>query len=461
MKQTLKYLLFAWLICFSINTFAQVNQWRDIYKAKKKDTVFGIARKYNLPVPELMDANPEMKKEGYALKKGDIIFIPFEKKQTQNTVSSTAATELKPVTTQLVKGKDLDVTRRAIRIGVMLPLHNVDGDGRRLVEYYRGLLLACDELKHQGISTDIHAWNVNIDTDIRQTLLNANAQKCDIIFGPLYTKQVGYLSDFCKRFSIKLVIPFSIESNEVVTNPQIFQIYQSEDALYQDAIRAYIDRFSNYHPVFIDCNDSNSKKGLFTLSLRKQLDAKKISYNITNLKSNEEQFAKAFSITKPNIVILNTARSPELNTTLAKIDRLKASNPSLSVLLFGYTEWLMYTKVYFDYFCKYETYIPAVAYYNAVSSQTKLFEQKYKQWFQEDMQYALPRFALTGYDHAQFFLRGLHLYGKTFSGLKHQNKYTALQTPLYFQRVGKGGMQNKTFMLIHFKTNHGIESISY
>lgn len=77
------------------------------------------------------------------------------------------------------------------------------------------------------------------------------------------------------------------------------------------------------------------------------------------------------------------------------------------------------------------------------------------------MQYALPRFALTGYDHAQFFLRGLHKYGKAFMGTKEQNVYTALQTPMNFQRVGNGGMQNVAFMLIHYTYDRKIESLAY
>ena len=44
---------------------AQVNKWQDVYKAKKKDTLFGISRKYGITLPELIEANPVMKTEGY------------------------------------------------------------------------------------------------------------------------------------------------------------------------------------------------------------------------------------------------------------------------------------------------------------------------------------------------------------------------------------------------------------
>ena len=83
-----------------------------------------------------------------------------------------------------------NIRSRAIKVGIMLPLHDIDGDGRRMVEYYRGFLLACNDLKEKGISADIHAWNVPIDADIRQTLLDPAASQCDIIVGPLYTAQV-------------------------------------------------------------------------------------------------------------------------------------------------------------------------------------------------------------------------------------------------------------------------------
>src|SRR5574344_1713570 len=184
--------------------------------------------------------------------------------------------------------------KNSISVGVMLPLHNVDGDGRRMIEYYRGILMACDQLKSEGYNIDIHSWNVPLDADIKQTLLNDYANKCDLIFGPLYSKQVKPLSDFCKAYNIKLVIPFSITGNDVDYNQNIFQVYQDNTRFNSSAITAYIERFSDSHPVFIDCNDSTSRKGDFTSGWRKALDAKKIPYNITNLKSADESFAKAF-----------------------------------------------------------------------------------------------------------------------------------------------------------------------
>lgn len=449
MMKTLRYLLLVLVLGFAAGTMAQVNKWRDMYKVKKKDTIFGIARKYGISLPELMEANPEMKAEGYELKKGDYIFIPFAKPE-----AAVKAAPAKPAAAVAAQSKE-------VKVGVMLPLHDVDGDGRRMVEYYRGILMACDSLRAQGISTNVHAWNVDIDAEVSQFTKDPAAARCDIIFGPLYTHQVRGLAEFCKARDIKLVIPFSISGDDVSRYPQIFQVYESPDKLNNASIEAFMQRFPDAHAVFVDCNDSTSKKGVFTFGLRNRLANKNMAYAVTNLNNSEAVFAKAFSRTKRNVVVLNTGRSPQLTIALAKLASLQNLDPSIRISLFGYTEWLMYTEGNLEKFHRFDTYIPTHFYYNAMDMRTRRLEQSYSRWFRQDMQYALPRFAITGYDHAQFFIRGLHKHGKNFKGTRTQSTYSPLQTPLHFKQVSTAGMQNEFFQLIHYAPGNRIESIAY
>ena len=457
-KAIIRYLFLMFVAFLCTTAVAQNLKWRDMYQVKKKDTIFGIAKNYGLTVDELINANPEMKVAGYELKKGDYIFIPYPANTDPKAATTKAATTPQP---QTVAKTTQSQTTKTIKVGVVLPLHDVDGDGKRMTEYYRGFLMGCDSLKQQGYSIDVHAWNVPADADIRPTLQDASIRNCDVIFGPLYTKQVKPLSDFCKGAGIKLVIPFSIWGDEVSRNSEIFQVYQSLDELNNASIDAFISRFGNQHPVFIDCNDSTSKKGIFTFGLRNRLNARGVKYSITNLKSNEELFSKAFSRTQPNVVVLNTGRSPELTVAIAKLKALLASNPGVVVSLFGYTEWLMYTRNNLDNFYKFNTHIPSTFYYNPLSAKTQHLENGYRRWFGLETLYALPKFALMGYDHAQFFIRGLYKYGKAFNGTKPQNVYTPLQTPLDFKRVGSGGMQNRAFMLVRYTNDKKIELINY
>ena len=260
-------LMLVFLMFFS-SVDAQVTKWREMHKVAKGETIYGISREYGITEEQLRSVNPEMNAPDYKLKKGSFIFIPYA-----NETDAIAAAD-KVVARG---GEKADVRKRAIRMGVMLPLHNVDGDGKRMVEYYRGLLLACDRLKRDGISVDVYAWNVDINADIRMTLLDKGADKCDIIFGPLYTKQVKPLADFASKYGIKVVIPFSIESDAVNIYPNVFQIYQAPTLLNQEITVQFANRFGSSHPVFIDCVDPASTKGNFTTQMRKELEARNIA----------------------------------------------------------------------------------------------------------------------------------------------------------------------------------------
>lgn len=444
MRKFLKPVLAAVLAVCCLQSMGQTTI-RDRYTAKKKDTLYGIAKKHNISVDELIEANPEMKVDGYQLKKGDIVLIPYSKTQ---------GTEAPKTPKAALDGK-------TVHVGIMLPLHNVDGDGRRMAEYYRGMLMACDSLRAEGLNTDIRAWNVNIDADITKFMSDPAAAKCDIIFGPLYTKQVHALAEFCRARDIKMVIPFSISGDDVALYKQIFQVYQTNDRLTNTSIEYFMRTFPNARPVFIDCNDKTSSKGKFTFGLRTRLESKNIQYGITNLNSSDDLFMKQFSTTQQNVVILNTARSPELTQAIKKLENLRAYHPSLKLTLFGYTEWMMYLGIDEQKFHNFDAYIPSTFYYNPADSRTKALTQSYSRWFHADMQQALPRFAITGYDHAQFFLRGMAKYGKAFKGVKGQNSYKPLQVPLTFRQISSAGMQNDFFQLVHFLPNGNIEAISY
>ena len=464
MTRLLRYfLLFAlFFVAVGVVSAQEDESIRGYHKVKRKETIFGISKLYDLSIEELLEANPEMKAPGYELKKGTILKIPFasnaDKPGNSDNASQTAQVSQ---TSQTSDPANQPIANRAIRLGVMLPLHDINGDGRRMVEYYRGVLMACDSLKKLGISVDVHAWNAAEDANINQLLTDPAAANCDLIIGPLYSKQMEAMSNFVEKNDIKLLIPFSINAPQLASNSHIFQVYQSPTEQNESHITRFLQKFKGYHPVFIDCNDSTSKKGVFTSGLRRQLGQRGIAYNLTNLKSEEDNFVKAFSTTQPNVVILNTGRSPELGIAFSKINGMKVNHPDLDITMFGYTEWLMYTKTHLDNFYKYNTYIPSVFYFNPVSPATQRLQQKYRWNFHADMMSALPRFAITGFDHAYYFLRGLHRYGKFFNGSATGSEDTYVQTPLQFERYGNGGLRNHTQLFVHYTRDSRVETIKF
>ena len=87
-----RYLITCLLLMMAIIVSAQTTNIRTQHKVEKSETIFGIAKKYGVTIEDLINVNPEMKKQGYELKRGDTLNIPYPKSkdsQVTNTLAST------------------------------------------------------------------------------------------------------------------------------------------------------------------------------------------------------------------------------------------------------------------------------------------------------------------------------------------------------------------------------------
>lgn len=445
------------LLALPLSALAQSsNQWRDIHKVKRHETVFGIARNYDITIDELLDANPEMREKGYELKKGDQIFIPYSKNSKPAVQSKTENTKQKEVA---------PAGPGVVRVGVMLPFLDHSSEGTRMVEYYRGVRAALDTLSKEGIKTEVNLWNINKDSVLTKVLAhNPSIAKQNIILGPLYTSQVHTLAEFCRKNNVALVMPFSIDADDATTNPNVFQIYQSDSQLAGRSIGAFIERFAKTHrPIFVNTNTPQDGKYAFTKALRETLQSRGIKEELTDINTPLREFAKHFSQTQPNVIILNSAAYKPLERLFEKLDSLKKIDPSLIISTYGYNEWFIYQpNLEKDYF-KYNVHIPTTYYFSRTSDRVEDFERDYKNRYGQGMNPdCLPRMALLGYDHTMYFVRGMSKYGRSYVGNEKQNTgFKPLQSRLEFKRLGKGGYQNTNFQIIRFRTDGTMDSLTY
>lgn len=426
---------------------AQEKKIRSVHKVQKKETVFSVADRYSLTIDQLIDANPLMRKPGYDWKKGVQVNIPY----------------VEPEATTIEEIAKKNVEKR-INVGVMLPLHNRDVEGQRMIEYYRGLLLAVDNMKQKGMNVSIRAWDLSQDTNVDNILADASISPLDVIIGPLYSKQVEKISNFCKKKDIKLIIPFSINSNAVDNNPNIFQVYQDNEQINKLAIKHFMEMNPAFHTIIIDCNDSTSKKVEFCDAFKAEVIKKQMKYYVTNLNSPAGSFVGCFRPAEHNVILLTSERSPELTAAIKKVNAVVEKNPGMKVTFLGYTDWFLYQKYNNNLanYCKYDTYIPTTYYYNSSSIKTNEVESKYRNTFNAELMNYIPRFALTGYDQGMFFLMGIYKYGKDFKGDKSQQLNDVIQNAYEFvKETEKSGYKNHFFQFVHYKPQGGIESIAY
>ena len=294
---------------------APVKIGKDQHVVKAKETLYGLSKKYNCTVDELLELNPW----ATHLTIGAVLQIPSKKVESQkskvesqfkpsaetssldyaeaqpdfmseaNRVESQKSkvesqdkqkkNEKKNIWSWFSKSKEIaDTTSVAtvdsvaatedtqswwlkqqeseIKLAILLPfmldsLHR-DASMDRFVEFYQGCLLAIDSLAKQGLSTEIYTYDIGKDTHSLQAALQEPAlSNVDLIIGPAYQNQVKEVADFASKHRIPTVVPFSSSIPEITSNPYLFEVVTPQKELYTRLVQKFCYHFNDKNIIIV------------------------------------------------------------------------------------------------------------------------------------------------------------------------------------------------------------------
>lgn len=441
----------------------QKPKYREMYTAKRKETIFGIARKFGLTTEELIAANPKMKAVDYKLKKGEVIAIPYPtSEQPQNTSSSQQpATETINKVLSENKGPE---KYTSLSVGVILPFKKGNNESAKMIEFYQGILLAIDKIRQEGISVEVYTYDSGTTAASMKQVLNQEEglSSTDVIFGPLYASQIPVLSEYCQKRRIKMVVPFTGQFDAVFKNPYIYAANAPKSYQYGETYELVKSRFASYNIIILDAMENNQNDKQFTDGLRNALKTQGQTTKSLSLYADEIAIAKAMSTTRKNLLVPTSASIKTLNILFPKLKSFTEAYPQYEISMLGFPEWQTYTDTQLDYFYQFDTYIFSPFYRNPFAQKTNTFEKEFAQWFKKPLINSFPRFGMMGYDLGYFFLKGLSQYGFSFDQKINKVKTIPLQHDFTFTRCSNwGGFINNKIELIHYTPNKNIEIIEF
>ena len=405
----------------------------------KGDTMWNIAKRYNITVDELVAANPEMKQADYKLKKGSIINIPAVT-TASNSPTQTAA----PVS-------------KTVGIAFLLPMKATGVEGERSVEFYRGFLMAADKLRDNGRDINIYTYNEDANQSSLVTIINKlKTQKPDVIIGPVYPAHFTEVANFAKEQQIRMVVPFSSKAWQVHTTPQLCLL--NTPMQYQQIFAAdlFLKIFKIRNAVFMHINNANEQT--FTQQLKGRLNAAGVTTTVCNLDAPLTQLKSACAKNKQTVIVPDNSDPAVLRQLLERIKQFCAQYPKYKVSLFGYPGWLDHEQALREDFHVADTYIYTNAFYNPYSRGIAEFNAQYKAWFNADPLDVTPRMGLLGYDLATHLLQGFFTYGKNFTTQRAGTGM--LQSDMRFAATeAGGGLVNNSVSFIHYKNDRTIEQL--
>lgn len=447
-------------------TTVKMNDWKDMHKVERKETIFSISREYGITEEELIAANPELKNG--KLKRGTFLFIPYGRNEQK-----TQQTESKPIVQELTneeifsRFEDSKKEIKTIKAAVLLPFMagtsaNME-EQIRMVEYYEGFLMAVDSLKKEGVSVDLYTYDTKgKEATLNNILARKEMKNMDIIFGPARSQDIDALATFADKNNIRLVIPFAPKVDQVFKNPHIYQVNTPQSYLYSEVYEHFNRKFSGCNVIFLNASNGDREKDEFIKGMKTGLKENGISYRDFTMTDNFYDITTVMDTLKNNIFIPTSGKSTALVKILPQLTQIRRERPGYSMNLFGYPEWQTYTNDYLASFYEIDTYFYSSFYTNNLFPAAVNFTHAYRRWYSKDMANIYPKYGMLGYDTGYFFLKGLSKYGNKMEENLGSIHVTPIQTGFKFERVNNwGGFINRKVFFVHFSKDYELIKLDF
>lgn len=458
-----------------------------VYNVKHGDTLFGIARRYNTTVEDIISLNPRLRSS--VLPAGADIKVPensaqrhlqqvietrqgiiaFRFHEVRKDESPEGIASAAGISVEMLRAANPGVAvkrKSAIAIPVLGPVKYIvyrhiadhrentaegqqaifdsiagrnDDNSIRVavllsnpqsnkdVDFSRGLLTAAREFGKGNRHTDIKF--VNAAREGSGIIDNPAIQNADIIFTTYDASVPEYLADYTARNAKTLINAFAVRDTLYRDNPSIINLLSSPTDFNTQVARYIIENFGNSYIVFIG-------------------DPLKTHDQIANQVMNEfdtENFDVMEDIStvdphpsRPMVFYSLANNKKDMKTSLDAVSSWMEAHPGVDVNTIGRPSWIVYVDAYNDELRNVHANVPSRFYFAEKDAASQQFLKRYHEFFNADPVRSYPAYSVMGYDAAWYFLR---------PGTDHE----FLQMPFRLTRTYNGGEYNSSaFMLRYF-----------
>lgn len=475
---------------------------KDQHVVKAKETLYGLSKKYNCTVDELLALNPW----ATHLTIGSVLQLPAKNTNvattpsqnsselTQPTDTTGQAKEVNPKkkttkkniwswfkkekkttdSTQVAVIDTINLEQQAdtvptewwakqkeseIKVGILLPfmLDSVKRDASmdRFVEFYQGCLLAIDSLSKQGLSTKIFTYDIGTDAVTLQNALRQPAlQQVDLIIGPAYQNQVEMVAQYAAKHKIPTVIPFSSNVPGIHNNPYLFEVVTPQKELYSNLVQKFCYYFNDKEIILIKPRMlAQHNKADFSTQLMNEMNQLALPYTVISDDSLAKEIDSIAALTtKECLVVMPSTHGVALNKLGEAMEIIRQKN----VTFFGFPEWnnLGIDELYSQKMIQFSNYQTDFSDPQIVAFFTNM---RNKYGLPKNIQQS-PNFALFGFDISYFFLQQYSLNGKHFAKFLPETESKGMQMNFLFTQVENGGYWNVGTIFQQITAN-GIENM--
>ncbi len=240
-----------------INTSVNPNDSVILHTVEAGQTFYYLQQQYGQTEAQIRASNDGLPK---GLQKGEVIKIIVPKKNAPI------------ITNEIITPYVFDsssVIKDEYTVAIMLPFMLDENDRFRAkcppvgdcpfykytmisMSFQRGFMMAVDSLKKAGLNVKIHVYDTQNDTAVISKLLSKpEMDNVDLIFGPLFPKEIKAVTEYAKANQIANVIPVPVSNKALFHNPYVSKFTASIPTQIEYMGRYVAENYANANVIAI------------------------------------------------------------------------------------------------------------------------------------------------------------------------------------------------------------------
>lgn len=440
------------------------NTYYYLFTPKAGQTLYSIAKAYNVTVDEITDANTLLKDNG--LKVGQAIKIPTKKSAGVATTATKATIPAIPPSLAVKDSAMLAILRARCaakankkseyHIGLFLPLDADSTKGGKstssvALEFYEGALMAAGDFKDDSIKLVVHVYDTKNDSlNINNILDKDEVKKLDLVIGPLFASGFQRVSAQMQRDSVVCVSPFS-QTFKVIDGAPLSHKVTPTAITIVDQCAGYIAKtYGNQNVVLISTNNPKDigTMALYRDRLKNSMNAGGLVFKEHTISANGKIPESLLSTTSDNLIIFPSSDQATVALVVAQLSDLTYK---YKIKLWGLNQWQTYDNLDLAKLSKVNLLFARTSFADKDNTAVVDINKRCRDLYRADA----SEYFYQGYDSMTYYAKMLKKYGRNLSPcLLCEGEVKGVQTNFkYGVNDAKNGIENIAISIMQYKNN--------
>ncbi len=486
------------------------------HHVQRGETLYGLAAKYELTIPELKKYNPVLERRN--LVAGETILIPqktviesitFDGESEVDSIRQVEAffeveEPAVEIPEQCRAKNHSQFSNETYNIALFLPLYieandtlnrvpiepeltdslaqnNIEevpdttiieqekpqelfkqfyGNSERFVEFYEGVLLAVDSMQKAGMHINLNVFDTQRNADsIRQFVFTEEFLSTDLIIGPVYLSVQKEVAQVAAKNRIPIVSPLASQSEITKSNPSYFQVIPSRGYIAEKTAEMIAEEYFNSNFIVVrTAGYEGTPEGKLVEIIQEKLFNSGFLSNRNGVNftvydfKNEGPFGLRRIMSHSKENVVYIPSSSEGELSVA-ISNINNLADDFSITLIGSNRFTNYHSINVEHFHNLKLKYIAPYWVDYNNPATIRFIEKFKTNFATEP----GSIGVQGFDVAFYFLNALNLYGKDFRECLPYLHLDLVQGNYHFDKVSQfGGYMNRGVSVISYSRDYKV-----